>query len=161
MNVVHKVASLIALVVFSASCSESPMELNVAQSELPLAEAPLADGQQARRVAIISHYGDPVSIEAPARTTVGTPTNVYVTTYEGGCNGRDVIAARVDGLRAQIVPYRVVPTDPNVACTAILLINRRLVQLTFETAGSATIRVIGREEPGSRLFAVERRIVVE
>ena len=161
MNAFRTITTLIAVSALTAACGDSPTGMNVARSELPLAEASLANGQSARRVALIAHFGDPVLIEAPARTTVGTPTDVYVTTYEGGCNREDVVASEVIGMRALVVPYRLVPTDPNVVCTAELLITRRLVRLTFASTGSATIRVIGREEPGSRLFAVERRIVVE
>ncbi len=161
MNARRAVTTLVALAAIAAACNESPTEISVAESELPFAEAPLVGGQQARRVSIIVSHSDTLVIEAPARTEVGRPTDVYVTTYEGGCNRPDVTSAEVDGRRATIVPYRLVPTDPNAACTRDLLVNRRLVRLTFESAGSATIRVIGREEPGSRLFAVERRIVVE
>jgi hypothetical protein len=122
MNAFRTITTLIAVSALTAACGDSPTGMNVARSELPLAEAPLANGQSARRVALIAHFGDPVLIEAPARTTVGTPTDVYVTTYEGGCNREDVVASEVIGLRALVVPYRLVPTDPNVVCTAELLI---------------------------------------
>ncbi len=150
------IAALLAL----GACNGGPSEVVVAPTELPLPEGALENGVMTRRVGVLRHYGDSLLFEAPSRAAVGVPIEVHVTTYGGGCLGQDTTVTNVNGLRATVVPYQRAPVDPNVACTMELVLQRRLVRVTFQSAGLATLRVIGRDEPASRLFAVERRIEV-
>ena len=154
------IATLLAGLVAGFGCSAAPTELTVRASEVPLADRVAADGLSATRVGTLLFYNDSVRIEIPNRANLGVPLDIYVSTYGGGCVGSDTTVTGVQGLRATIVPYQRVSTNPNLACPSILLIDRRRTQVVFESRGTATIRVIGREEPSGRLFAVERRISV-
>ncbi len=87
------------------------------------------------------------------------PVDIFVTTFGGGCVASDTTITTVPRMRTTIVPYQRVVTNPRLACLDIHLIDRRRLQVVFGTPGSATLRVVGREEPGGRLFVTERRIV--
>ena len=154
------ITTLFAGLIASFGCGAAPTELPVRASEVPLADRVAADGLSATRVGTLQFYADTVRIEMPDRANRGVPLDIYVSTYGGGCVGSDTTVTAVQGLRATVVPYQRVSTNPNLACPSILLIDRRRARIVFETPGTATVRVIGREEPSGRLFAVERRIAV-
>ncbi len=148
------------VVLFAATaCDRSPTEATL-RASLPLAEQAAADGLSALRVGSVRYYGDTARIEIPTRVEQGVPVDVFVTTFGGGCVASDTTITTVQGMRTTIVPYQRVVTNPRAGCLDILLIDRRRVPVVFGTQGSATLRVVGREEPGGRLFVLERRIVV-
>ena len=157
-----KFATLIGAFAVCASCIVTPTEPTVNASELPLPERTAADGLSAIRVGSIRFSGDTVMIEAPERANRGVPFDIHVSTYGGGCVGSDTTVVSVAAQRATIVPYQREKLDPQLACLRILVIDRRRVRVVFESTGTATLRVIGRDgNPNGRIFAVERRIVVQ
>lgn len=145
------------------ACGATPTETPASRLELPLAEEPLRVGKSVLRVARIRMQGsDSIIVELPARVRRGEPADVYVTTYGGGCVGRDTTIANVLGQRALIVPYQREYQPPsNGGCTAELRLERRPVRLVFATSGDAVVRVIGRVWPDTGLVAVERRLTVQ
>ena len=155
-----KFAQFTVALVLGLGCGPAPTEATVRLSELPLAEGPSADGLSAFRVGSVRFYSDTARIEAPDRAALGEPVDLYVSTYGGGCVAPDTTVATMQATRVTIVPYQRVGTNPALACPAILRIEHRRVRVAFGTAGTVTVRVVGREEPSGRLFAVERRIIV-
>ncbi len=143
-----------------SACS-SPSEPSVDVSELPLAERVSADGKSLRQVAALFLNGDSVTIAVPSRVRVGSAVDAYVTTLGGGCVSVDTTVTVVDGLRGSVYPYQRVPTDLNTICTADLRYDRRAIRFVFQSAGVATLRVVGRAGSGGRLVSFERRITVE
>ena len=152
---------LLCVVIFG--CDASPTEVAALTAELPLAEETPREGVSALRVGTIRMNGtDTTLLEVPAVARRGAVTELYLTTYAGGCIGRDTTIARVDGLRASIVPYQRVFVPPGGgACTRILILERRAIRVTFATSGEAIIRVVGRVSPDRGLVAIQRRLVVQ
>ncbi len=159
MLIRSSVGPLVVALVASTACDRSPTEASL-RASLPLAEQAAADGLSARRVGSVRFHSDTARIEAPTHVQQGARVDVFVTTYGGGCVGSDTTITTVQGMRTTIVPYERVVTNPRAACLHILRLDRRRVPLVFGTLGSATLRVVGREEPSGRLFVLERRIVV-
>jgi hypothetical protein len=168
-----RIASSARLVVMLAvagvfGCRDSAFEPSTrdvpAAEELPLAEEVSVDGRTERRLALVHpNNGDTVLVEAPARSRAGSAFEVHVTTFGGlvgRCVGRDTTVAVVVGLRASVYPYQRIPTDPNTICTAVKIRERRTVRLVFESAGDATLRIVGRQSSGL-FWVLERRVVVE
>lgn len=84
------------------------------------------------------------SLNAPAEVTRGVPFDVVVTTYNSSSCTRPAGAETdVDGLFATVRPYDRVSTGTR-PCTDDLHAFPRTVQLRFDAAGVATIRVLGR-----------------
>jgi len=120
-----------------------------------------AVGQSALRVARIFNFGDPTLVEVPSSVTAGTPFTVKVTTYGGGCISEDTTVVKVDGQRADVVPYqRIYQPGPNGACTMELRVTRRQASVVFDAPGSGVVRVIGRAMPGDTLIQVQRTVNV-
>jgi len=155
-----KLSTLALALVLGVGCGPAPTEATVRVSDLPLAERVSPDGLFAIRVGSLRFYGDTLRLEAPTRADVNVPLDIHVSTYGGGCVGSDTTVTTVAGLRTTIVPYQRELTNPKLVCTKELVVDRRRVRVTFGTPGTATLRVVGREAPSGRLFAVERRIVV-
>lgn len=144
----------------AVACGPVPTETAVRASELPLAEGVSADGLSARRVGIVRFYSDTARLDAPDRAALNVPLDIDVSTYDSGCAAPDTTVTTVQGLRTTIVPYERVATNPTFACPSILLPKRRRVRVVFGTPGTATLRLVGREQPSGKLFAVERRVSV-
>ena len=159
MMIRSRVGQLIVALIAATACDRTPTDATL-RASLPLAEQAAADGLSTLRVGSVRFYGDTARIEAPTHVEQGARVDFFVTTYGNGCVGRDTTITTVQGMRITIVPYQRVSRNPRLACLDILLIDRRRVQVVFGTPGSATLRVVGREEPGGRLFVLERRIVV-
>ena len=151
------------LCVVLTGCDASPTEVAASAAELPLAEGAPREGMSARRVATIRMNGtDTTLLELPAVARRGEVAELYLTTYGGGCIGRDTTVARVDGLRATIVPYQRAFVPPGIgACTDDLIRERRTIRVTFTTSGEALVRVVGRVWPDRGLVAIQRRLVVQ
>lgn len=83
-------------------------------------------------------------LQVPASVRQGVPFTATVTTHgSGSCLRADGAEVVVTGLTARITPYDQRRTG-NVACTDDLAPYPRTVTLRFDTAGEATIQVIGR-----------------
>ena len=147
-----------AFAVLGVSCNNStaPEPFSLA---LSYEDAPPADGRYVRRLAQISHYGDPLHFSVPSTGQVGVPLEALVTTYSGGCISDDTVVVLVEGSRAEILPMQRVPSKPAV-CTMELLVRPRPVSLVFNKAGTAQVRVTGRAAPGDSLIAATRSVQI-
>ena len=145
------------------SCAGTPTEVAVSAADLPLAEDSAHVGRSALRVGAIRMSGaDTTLLELPGVARRGEVAALYLTTYAGGCVGRDTTVTRVDGLRVDVVPYQRVFVPPaGGACTDNLVLERRTIRVTFATTGEAVIRVVGRVWPDRGLVAIQRRLVVQ
>lgn len=93
------------------------------------------------------------SVEHAANVRVGEPLAVTVRTFGGGCEAAGGADGRVHGLAADLHPwdYTHMPDGPaglEYICTVPLNVFKRTVQLVFNRAGKATIRVHGSRSHG-------------
>ncbi|GAC1682843.1 MAG: hypothetical protein NVS9B3_00560 [Gemmatimonadaceae bacterium] len=159
MHTIRRTSALLALTL--VGCRHAPTA--PAHSEYPLAldEHPTAPGQSVRRVAVIQVNTDPLVVDIAQSATVGTPVGVDVTTYGGGCMAEDATVVKTIGLHADVVPYQQIYTPlAGQACTMDLRVTRRHENIVFTTAGTATVRVVGRAVPGDSLIVVERSVTI-
>ncbi len=145
-------------------CRATPTEIAVSVADLPIAEQPFQEGQRALRVAkvLLGTSRDTLVVDAAPTVRVGESLVVQLTTYGSGCIDPDTTVTVVSGLLATVVPYQRYFTPPNGGgCTRPLIFERRTVRVVFTSAGSATLRFIGRtsDRLGS-LVVVERRVLV-
>ncbi|SRR6266446_8029989 len=112
------------------------------------------------RPAILQFYSDPVRTDLPDTVTVASAFTVSVRSYGGGCTSQGETEAEVEGLLATIRPFDLVLTDPNVVCIQILRVFEHVATIRFDQPGMATVRVVGRREPGDEPLSVDRTLVV-
>jgi hypothetical protein len=105
---------------------------------------------------------DTLVVDMAPTVRVFEPLVVQFTTYGGGCIDADTTVAIVSGQLTTVIPYQRYFTPPNGGgCTRELILERRTVRLVFTSAGSATLRFIGRtSDLSGPLIAVERRVLV-
>ncbi len=86
-------------------------------------------------------------LSAPETVQAGVPFDITVRTIGGGCTEADGVEREVSERLAVLKPFDLttVPGN-NSACPAIVTRPEHTAQITFEEAGSATIRVEGRSE---------------
>ena len=115
-----------------------------------------------RQLALIEFYGDPIVLEIPDTVAVGSPFEVTVRTYGGGCIDPGDTELSVAGQAATVRPYDVFVTHlpPNYACTSDLRLYTHRAAVRFDQAGPATVTVHGRVRPGDSAIAVQRSVDV-
>ena len=115
-----------------------------------------------RQLALIEFYGDPIVIEIPDTVAVGSPFEVTVRTYGGGCIDPGDTEVSVTGQAATVRPYDVFVTHlpPNYACTDDIRLYTHRATVRFDQAGPATVTVHGRVRPGDSAIAVPRSVHV-
>ncbi len=100
-------------------------------------------------VGVVDHYGESQEVlRAPATVSAGDEVELVVATYGGGCTeSRDL---DVDQTAALVVltPYDATyvppPSDPPAACPDLLQRLEHRVRVSFASAGTKTVRVVGR-----------------
>ena len=107
---------------------------------------------------------------APETVRVNVPFEVVVRTIGGGCTEADGMDVEVEeGLRV-LTPYDLTSIPGrNEACPAIVTRPEHTTQVTFETSGTATIRVEGRSENNTAMTGgaeygeatIEKTVIVE
>ena len=102
---------------------------------------------------------DSVVFVVPDTVTRGVAFDVSVRSYGGGCvtQGPTEVASAGDTL--VVHPYHVVRTGRDIACTAELRHFTHTARLTFPTAGTRSVRVIGGNAEGF-LISRTRDVVV-
>lgn len=121
--------------------------------------------EQPRRViGTLAHYGDPVRVEVPSSVGLGEDFQVKVTTYGGGCLDKGDTEVERDGLEVSIRPYDLDTSVPKYPCTADLALYTHIVELRFEEAGEAQLRIFGLRKdasnPQGTLITVTRTLEV-
>lgn len=118
-------------------------------------------GDTITRPATLHHYGDGPGLSMPESTTVNAPLSVQFTTYGGGCVQRAYNEVQVIGLAAVVRSYQreYIPRDFE-GCTDELRVERNTVTVTFRVAGTARVRVVGRQMPGAQPLILERVVQV-
>ena len=92
------------------------------------------------------HYRYTV-VEAPASARAGVPFQVEVVTFgSSSCTREDGAEVSVNGLLAEVTPYDILDVDQG--CTPDVHPFPRAATVRFASAGSATLRVIGRGGEG-------------
>lgn len=118
------------------------------------------DGRTVTRPGSISFYDQPERVTVPDTVTAGVPFTVEVDTYGGGCASEGETRVEVTELatRVSVFDQDFIPRDG--ACTDPLLTFTHQATVRFSRAGTATLQVRGRREPGNAAHTAERRIVV-
>src|SRR6266545_4892010 len=100
--------------------------------------------------AVLELDGRPVDIQTPATASVGVPITLTFFTVGGGCTRTGPTSTSVQGLVAVIEPFDSVVTElpPNWGCPMDLRGLEHTATVRFAAAGTASIRVVGRREPG-------------
>jgi hypothetical protein len=101
--------------------------------------------------------GSVVNVDAPDTVGVGQSFTVTVTTTgPNGCWRKDHTEVSVDGLEATITPYDFDEreADPHRACHNAVVYPEHIVELRFDAAGTAVLRVLGREGTGRDVTVV-------
>ncbi len=107
--------------------------------------------------------GRPVDIKTPTTASVGVPITLAFYTVGGGCTRTGPTSASVDGLVAVIQPFDSVVTElpPNWGCPMDLRGLEHTATVRFASAGTATVQVLGRREPGDSALIIERTVVIQ
>ena len=107
--------------------------------------------------------GTRLPIETPATASVGVPIAITVYTVGGGCTRMGPTTSSVQGLIAVVEPFDSVVTQlpPNWGCPMDLRGLEHATTVQFDAAGAATIRFVGRTEPGDTALVIERSIVIQ
>lgn len=115
-----------------------------------------------RRPSVLGYaHGTAPNIVAPDTVQAGVPFSVTVTTYGGGCIMPGETATIRSTSTVEVRPFEwFVAAGQNVACTDDLRILPHTVSVTLPTPGTATLRVIGRQQPEGATISLERLLVV-
>jgi hypothetical protein len=111
------------------------------------------------RPAAIAFYGDTIVATVPDSARVGVPFLVQVRSFGDGCTQQDQMGIAVVGRRVDVRPLVREPGPASqVACPAILLTFTHSAPVTVMEAGTATVIVHGRSEPGASSVSVTRTV---
>lgn len=113
------------------------------------------------RPAAIAFYGDTIVAIVPDSARVGVPFIVQVRSFGDGCTVQDQTGIAVAGRRVDVRPLVREPGPAaDQACPAVLLTFTHSAPITLTEAGTATIVVHGRSEPGASSVSVMRTVHV-
>ena len=116
------------------------------------------DGER-REIGVIDAGTSTDALVMPDTVQAGVPFAITVTTF-GSCLRPDGVDIHVAGATADITPYDIT-LGSGVVCPAILVDFPRSVTLSFDTPGTATVRLHGRSfSPGAGTVTVEEAAVV-
>jgi hypothetical protein len=128
---------------------------------LAAACSPTASGNgYVRELGFLELYGSPLEVTVPENVRTGEPFTVTVVTRGGGCTTAGDTEVALGGAAADVSPYDLTATGPNVACPDILRAFTHEATLRFDALGTATVRVHGRREPGGETITVTRTVNV-
>jgi hypothetical protein len=108
----------------------------------------------------IIYAGDTANIQIPATVTQGTPFEVVIETFGGGCFS-DVPAATIVDVTPNgitVSPFDLLEGDD--VCTDDLRFIRHVAIVTVDVTGPVLFRFLGREEPAPERPAEVQRTVV-
>lgn len=132
----------------------------------PLALAALAAaactspfGSTERRLAVIELGDGAPQVEAPATATAGTPFEVRITSYGGGCIRAARTQVRLGASTATVEPYQII--EHGRACTADLRTDVNTATVRFDTPGTAKVVFRGLNDAADEVITVERTVQVQ
>ena len=147
---IHRLLMLLMLLGVLSACGTPAGSADATAPPSQTAEpttmpAPSAAPDEREITAIIDYYDDGSTgvISAPATVRAGQTFQVTITTFGGGCERAGGTRVSVQGSVATISVYDFTVAGPAVSCTAMLKRLPRTVDLRFDAAGAATIRVEG------------------
>jgi hypothetical protein len=113
------------------------------------------------RPAILINDGVQATIIAASTVDHGQPVDVAITTFGTGCDeiGDTQITGQAGEIEIAPRDWYVIPL-PNQVCTADIRQFVHTARLTFDQAGSATIRFVGRSEPAGDDITLVAKITV-
>jgi hypothetical protein len=105
------------------------------------------------------------TIVAPDTVQVGSSFTATIHTFgSSSCTTPDGVALTLTPSEARVTPYDLVPADNGIACTADYAPHSHQVELSFTSAGPATIVALGqvfhRSAPGLIPGTVSKQLVV-
>jgi hypothetical protein len=111
-----------------------------------------------RRASILSTDLQPLAVTVPDSVNAGQSFEVRVRSYGDGCYEQGETPTVVQGTIAQVAPFDWLRRNAN--CTAVLQTFDHVTSVTFPTAGSATVVILGVHEPNRSQVTVTRPVVV-
>jgi hypothetical protein len=116
-----------------------------------------------RQLGWIKLHNDAVVVAVPSTVARGVDFDVTVRTYGGGCVDQGDTEVTLSGADAEVRPFDifVVEMPGGYGCTDILKLFTHRATLRFTQAGTATVRIRGRAEPGGEIIVVERQVSVQ
>jgi hypothetical protein len=117
------------------------------------------DSKSRREIGVIDYGGTLNSvIQAPSAVRIGQSFTATISTFGNSCVSAAGADVATDGLTATITPYDIVSWQHT--CLDYLAPYPRTVQLRFDQAGTATIRVNGRSYYTPGRISVEHTLIV-
>lgn len=115
-----------------------------------------------REAAYLRYGGLSELLVAPDTVTAGTPFDVSVRTFGGGCVDPGDTEVAVVGRVVELRPFDIFTTHlpQGFVCPANLAVYTHTVSVRIDQSGTATLRAIGRADPGDTAATVERVVFV-
>lgn len=135
------------------------LQASLALAALAAAACPSPFGSTERRLAVIELGDDPPEVVVPATATAGTPFEVRVTSYGGGCISAAPTRVSVSGSTATVEPYQVITRGR--ACTADFRTDVNVATVRFNAPGTARVIVRGLNDAADQVVTVERTVQVQ
>lgn len=114
-----------------------------------------------REVGYVQFRDAPVEVTVPATARAGQAFTVRVVTRATGCSSADDTEVLVVGFSADVTPYDIRTTGPNLVCGDEVQVFTHTAPVLFDTPGEATVRVHGRREPGDDAITITRAVTVQ
>src|SRR3954463_8882911 len=115
-----------------------------------------------REAAYLRYAGLSESIVAPDTVMAGTPFEVSVRTFGGGCVDPGDTEIAIVGRVVELRPFDIFTTHlpRGFVCPLNLAVYTHRVSLRLDQTGATTVRAIGRADPGDTAMTVERTVFV-
>jgi hypothetical protein len=123
--------------------------------------SPFGADKELRPAIIEFTDSEPVRVVVPATAAAGTPFEVRVISYGGGCITRGPTEVSVSGSTALVEPFQTGPADDDVVCTQELRIFENTASVAFAAPGAAKVVVRGYSSISRRIITVERTVQVQ
>ena len=146
------IARFLVILGGSLACRDGT-ELTVAPAGAETARAELRRG-------IIELNGNLGGIDLPDTVTAGSSAAVTVATFGDRCTWKGPTETTVQGLLAVIEPFDSVLTRPGSTCASEFRLLEHRATVQFLEAGTATVKILGLQEPRGIPMTIERAIVV-
>jgi|GEM_PF-2447770 len=114
-------------------------------------------GDEIEVAGVVGFHEEPAPFEAPDTVDEGQTFTVSVRTWGGGCVGRGPTRVNRDGSTVRIEPIDIEVVAE--VCTAGLARFLHTADVTLDSPGTATLRVVGRRLPGDEVVTLERILV--
>lgn len=115
-------------------------------------------GDEVEVLGVVRFHEEPVLVQAPDTVDVGQSFTVSVRTWGGGCVSKGPTRVSREGSSVRIEPIDIEVVAE--VCTAELLSFMHTADVTLESPGEVTLKIVGRRLPADEVTTLERTVVV-